>query len=113
LTGNAELLHRAFLNLFVNGLAALPDGGVLSISVDRNGRDATVTVMDSGNGMTCEEAARVFDPFFKNLSTSKGIGLGLSVAHSIVCHHGGTIQVDSVMREGSTFRVTLPLTNPD
>lgn len=113
LKGNAELLHRAFLNLVVNGFAAMSDGGTLSISLDRNGRNAMVTVADCGNGMTEEETARVFDPFFRGLSASKGIGLGMSVAHSIVSHHGGAIQVESVLGEGSTFRVSLPLVGSD
>jgi PAS domain S-box-containing protein len=111
LMGNAELLHKAFLNLLVNGLAAMPTGGRLAVSVERNAHTATIDVTDSGIGLTSEQAAKVFDPFFGGLATTKGVGLGLSVAYSIVCHHEGTIQVESILGEGSTFRVSLPLSH--
>ncbi len=109
LTGNSELLHKAFLNLFVNGLAAMPTGGRLLVSVEKNALAAFIDITDSGVGLAKEQAAKVFDPFFGGLATTKGIGLGLSVAYSIVCHHEGTIQVESTPGEGATFRVSLPL----
>ncbi len=110
LMGNAELLQKAFLNLLVNGLAAMPTGGRLLVSIERNALAATIDVTDSGVGLTREQASKIFDPFFGGLATTKGIGLGLSVAYSIVCHHEGNIQVESNLGEGSTFRVSLPLT---
>ncbi len=109
LRGNSDLLHRAFLNLFLNGLSAMPQGGALLVSMERDGLDATVTIADSGKGMAPEHCAKAFDPFFKDYQATGGIGLGLSVAFSIVRHHGGTIQVDSELEKGSTFLVTLPL----
>ncbi len=107
--GNADLLHRAFLNLFLNGLSAMPEGGTLRVSVERNGPHVMVRVADSGIGMTPENCAKVFDPFFKDYQAKGGVGLGLSVAFSIIGHHGGAIQVESELEKGSTFLVTLPL----
>jgi PAS domain S-box-containing protein len=109
LVGNAELLHRVFLNLMLNALAAMPHGGVLHIAVQRNYSEGVVIIMDSGPGIPAQDVARFFDPFFPGLSGSEGIGLGLSVAHSIVTQHGGAIEVDSVLGKGTTLRVSLPL----
>jgi PAS domain S-box-containing protein len=111
LAGNGELLHRAFLNLFVNGLSAMPDGGILFVSTTRDDLQAMVEVTDSGIGMESEQTSKVFDPFFAGFQESKGIGLGLSVAYSIVCHHGGTIQMSSALGKGSTLNVSLPLSS--
>jgi len=113
LRGNPELLQRAFLNLFLKGFAAMPQGGQLLVTAHGNGREATVSVTNSGIGMSREQCARAFDPFFNDYPATGGIGLGLSVAYSIVGHHGGTIQVESELEKGSTFLVTLPLCNPE
>lgn len=107
--GNAELLHRAFLNLLFNALAAMPDGGVLLVTVEANGSDAIVAVTDSGNGIPEEKISKIFDPFFPGFSTSRGIGLGLSVAYTIVTKHGGNLWVESILGKGATFTVSLPL----
>lgn len=109
LRGNSDLLHRAFLNLFFNGLSAMPQGGALRVSVERQGLDALVRIADCGKGMTPEHCVKIFDPFFKDFPATGGVGLGLSVAFSVVRHHGGTIQVESELEKGSTFVVTLPL----
>jgi PAS domain S-box-containing protein len=109
LSGNGELLHRAFLNLFLNSLSAMPDGGVLSVAATRDGVKALIEVMDSGLGMSREQISHAFDPFFSSFPPSKGTGLGLSVAYSIVCHHGGAIDMNSALGKGSTLSVSLPL----
>ncbi len=110
---NAELLHRAFLNLFLNGFAAMPQGGSLTVSAHKNGVSALVEVTDSGRGMSKEQCDRAFDPFYKDYPATGGTGLGLSVSYSIVRDHGGTIQVESDRNCGSTFLVTLPLGEPE
>jgi signal transduction histidine kinase len=111
LQGNGVLLHRAFLNLFLNGLSAMPAGGVLSVSATRTDMRAIVEVTDSGLGMSHEHASKAFDPFFTGFPPSKGIGLGLSVAYSIVSRHGGAIQISSALGKGSTLKVNLPLSS--
>lgn len=109
LIGNTELLHRAFLNLFFNALAAMPHGGILRVNVHASGAYGIVTVADSGKGIPEDKLPRIFDPFFPGFSASEGIGLGLSVAYTIVTKHGGMMQVDSVPGRGATFTVSLPL----
>jgi len=109
LPANAELLHRVFLNLFLNAFAAMPNGGKLLVIVDANTSEATVTVTDSGHGISEEQLSSIFDPFFSGFTASRGIGLGLSVACYLVVQHGGTIHVDSTVADGTTFRVKLPL----
>lgn len=113
LLGNAGLLHRAFLNLLLNGLGAMPDGGVLLVTVEDKGPDAIIVVTDSGHGVPQELTQRIFDPFFPGSVTGKGPGLGLSVAHSILTQHGGSIWVESILGKGATFTVSMPLSSPD
>jgi len=109
--GNAALLHRAFLNLLLNGLGAMPDGGVLLVTVEDKGPDAIIVVKDSGHGIPQELIQRIFDPFFPGSTTSKGPGLGLSVTHSILTQHGGSMWVESILGKGATFTVSLPLSS--
>jgi len=109
LLGNADLLRRVFLNLMLNALVAIPHGGVLHVAVQRIDSEGVVTITDSGPGIPAQDVARFFDPFLPGLSGSEGIGLGLSVAHSIVTQHGGAIEVDSILGKGTTLRVSLPL----
>ena len=71
-----------------------------------------ITVADTGCGIPEENLRRIFDPFFTSKAVGKGTGLGLSVSHGIVEGHGGLIEVQSKVGEGSTFRVFLPLAMP-
>ncbi|MEW6351819.1 MAG: ATP-binding protein [Thermodesulfobacteriota bacterium] len=109
--GQQEMLHRAFLNLFANALDALPENGVLLVTVETADAEASVTIRDYGSGMAEEHVSRIFDPFFSGSSRSKRTGLGLSVAYSTVVQHGGTIQVDSAVGKGTRFLVKFPLSN--
>lgn len=119
-------LKQVFLNLAVNAIQAMPDGGVLRVrlGVDRRrrgtgrcpGRSAGtaargggyvwVEFTDTGCGIPRENLTKIFTPFFTTRST--GVGLGLAVSHGIVEAHGGTISVESKEGEGSTFTVRLP-----
>ena len=71
-----------------------------------------ISIVDTGCGIPEENLRRIFDPFFTSKDVGKGTGLGLSVSHGIVEAHGGLIEVESKVGEGSTFRVFLPLTPP-
>ncbi len=108
--GNASLLIQALMNLFLNAFAAMKhNGGTLTTTVERNGKDASIIVSDTGHGILDEHLDKVFDPFFTKSTGGKGAGLGLSTSYSIVKQHSGNIRVSSTPGKGSTFTVTLPL----
>jgi two-component system sensor histidine kinase HydH len=114
------LLKQAFLNIMLNALEAMPEGGDLAIAtrladaktagvLEPSDRDEWLEVVfdDTGTGIPEAEMARVFDPFF---TTKKdGTGLGLAITYRIVENHRGTIRVVSQPGKGTTFAITLPL----
>jgi signal transduction histidine kinase len=71
-----------------------------------------LTVSDNGEGIPPENMSKIFDPFFTTKSDGKGVGLGLAVSYGIIQAHGGDIEVKSVVGEGTTFTVSLPLEQP-
>lgn len=107
--GNETLLQHVFINLFLNAIDAMPDGGSLVVSANRRGREIAVTVSDTGCGIPAEEVNRIFDPFYTRSRYKKGTGLGLSICHAIVKQHRGAIEVTSTEGRGSNFVVRLPL----
>lgn len=107
LGGIANLLEHAFLNLFLNALSAMPDGGVLTISVDGTSTAVRVRVSDTGCGIASSDISNIFDPFYTRAPVGKGTGLGLSICYSVIQQHGGSIEVESAPERGSTFTVTL------
>jgi signal transduction histidine kinase len=103
-----DQIRQAFTNLGVNALEAMPQGGILKVTILDNNRDKIwVRFSDTGNGISKEVAAKVFDPFFT--TKEGGTGLGLSIAHRIVTQHGGEIRMEGEEGKGSTFTITLPL----
>lgn len=110
--GNDEKLRQAFLNIAMNSLQATPGGGSLAISasVCREGESAGMCVIrfcDSGEGIDAETMARIFEPFFT--TKPDGTGLGLAITRKIVEGHGGALQVESTVGQGTTVTVKLPL----
>jgi signal transduction histidine kinase len=103
-----DLFYRALLNILVNGIQAMPDGGVLRVSTGIVKSDGSVfiAVRDSGAGMNEEKAAEIFKPFFTD--KNRGTGLGLAITKNIIEQHHGTISVSSKEDEGSTFTIILP-----
>ncbi len=108
-SGIAGLLQQAFMNLFLNAINAMPDGGTLTVSVKKTEREVLVGVADTGHGISQEEMQKIFDPFYTTSPVGKGTGLGLSICYSIVRQHFGSIEADSVKGKGSTFTVRLPV----
>jgi nitrogen-specific signal transduction histidine kinase len=105
--GNASELREVFVNLVVNAIDAMPEGGRLSISCRQRGGRLRLLFTDDGMGMADEVRARIFEPFF----TTKGVhgtGLGLFVSYGIVERHGGQISASSVPARGTTFTIDLP-----
>ncbi len=103
-------LQQIFLNLFNNAFTAMEDGGHLTITVDRQGKNAVcVTVADNGCGIPAEDIQRVFEPFFSTRGDQGGTGLGLSITYGLVKEIGGDIKVDSTVGKGTRFSVLLPM----
>jgi CheY-like chemotaxis protein len=109
-SGNQNKLTEAFLNLFLNAMDAMPDGGTLHVSAAESTGEIRIAVRDSGKGMTREELSRAFDPFF----TTKpgGTGLGLSTVYGVVRAHGGSVFLESEPGKGTTVFVSLPTVCP-
>jgi PAS domain S-box-containing protein len=108
-------MHQVFLNLFLNAIQAMPQGGELKIQVHplvSKGLDGAVQqwirilISDTGKGIPADLLNRIFDPFFT--TKPRGIGLGLSIAYQIIKKHEGTIQVQSEWEKGTTFDIRLP-----
>jgi two-component system cell cycle sensor histidine kinase/response regulator CckA len=108
IVGNGAELCEVIVNLILNGLDAMPEGGKLSVSTGLEGDRVWVEVGDTGVGIDTSAQHRLFDPFFSTKGR-QGLGLGLSVSHSIVERHGGEISVESAPGQGSRFTVWLPL----
>ena len=104
-----SLLQQVFMNLFLNAIKAMPNGGTLGIVVEQMEGKAVIHVSDTGHGIPNRDINKIFDPFYSTYLVGDGTGLGLSVCYSILKQHGGVIEVDSVEGEGSTFLVRLPL----
>src|SRR6267142_1660397 len=104
-------IEQVVMNLSVNARDAMPDGGRISVAVrnetdENNSPHVLIEVSDTGRGIAPEHLSNIFDPFFTTKQT--GTGLGLSTVSAIVKSHGGHIEVDSVVGQGTTFRIHLP-----
>ena len=109
--GNVHNLQQVFLNLFLNGIQAMPDGGTLSVKSFVNDGKVRIDVTDAGVGIPAENLDKVFDPFFTTKEVGKGTGLGLSVSYGIIRKHHGTLTVTSEVGRGTTFTITLPVSD--
>jgi two-component system NtrC family sensor kinase len=108
-SGNPRNLQQVFLNLFLNAIQAMPQGGELVVEGDRADGFVRVAVQDSGVGISAENLDKIFEPFFTTKEAGEGTGLGLSVSYGIVANHGGRLEVSSRPGEGATFSVLLPI----
>jgi signal transduction histidine kinase/CheY-like chemotaxis protein len=113
--GNEAKLGQVFLNLIVNAAQAIPDPDPsrhrIGIRLMREGERALIEVSDTGVGIPSEHKPRIFDPFFTTKPVGTGTGLGLSICHSIISELSGTIDVRSEPGRGTTFTVSLPLSD--
>jgi two-component system NtrC family sensor kinase len=112
IVADAGQLQQVLVNLVVNAIQAMPDGGTLTILTERAGDAIVLTVEDTGIGMSTDVLNKVFMPFFTTKGVGEGTGLGLSVVHGIVLAHGGSIEAESKPDKGARFRVLLPMAGP-
>jgi PAS domain S-box-containing protein len=104
-----DRMHQVFLNLTLNALEAMPGGGRLRIGTDCTGDPAwvRVTFADTGSGIAPDDLSHVFEPFYT--TKTEGLGLGLYITRNIIEEHGGRIEVESLLGEGTTFTMWLPV----
>lgn len=105
-TGDADLLYQAFLNITMNAFEAITEGGNFKVSVNRENSSVVVEFEDNGHGIRESDLPRIFSPFFT--THEMGTGLGLSVVHNIITAHNGEVSVRSEEGKWTVFRVTLP-----
>ena len=110
--GDREMLERVVINLADNAVKFTPAGGSVAVTLTEQDGTATLEVDDTGIGVPLNEQPRLFDRFFRSSLAQQhaipGSGLGLSIAHTIVAKHGGSMEVHSEPGVGSTFTVRLP-----
>jgi signal transduction histidine kinase len=110
---NSQEIKPVVLNLVVNALDSMDEGGNLTVALRQHDGMAEMEFTDTGCGMSAETLENIFEPFFTRSRTGKGTGLGLSISHRVISQHGGEIDAYSAgMNQGSTFTVRLPLQPP-
>jgi len=106
---NPDQIQQVFLNLMLNSLDAMPDGGRLTITMQQEGPFLTIVFTDTGTGIEEHAMDKIFDPFFTTKPLGKGTGLGLSICYGIIREHKGTIDFSSKKGDGTSFAIRLPL----
>jgi PAS domain S-box-containing protein len=120
-------IRQAIHNIAINAKEAMPEGGTITVSADNvtlaaedmlplaDGKYIKISIKDQGMGIPREHFERIFDPYFttKELGNQKGLGLGLSICHSIIKRHHGHINVESAPETGTTFSIYLPACEPE
>ena len=123
LVADPAQLHQVLMNLLINGRDAMPDGGTLTVRLERMdpnphpgsahvGPQVLLSVQDTGPGMDEETRRRVFEPFVATAQRKHGGGLALSTVHGIIQNHGGQLTLESELGQGSRFQILLPLVEP-
>jgi two-component system, NtrC family, sensor kinase len=108
-------IQQVFLNILINALDAVESSDRKEIYIDIRckGEYAQIKVSDSGKGIPVEFLSKIFDPFFTTKPVGKGTGLGLSICQSVIKRHKGEIKYESVLGEGTTVTVLLPIEQSD
>ena len=103
-----QQLNQVFLNILVNAAQAMDKMGEIIIKTSHDETHTIVTISDTGCGISEENINKIFDPFFTTKKVGEGTGLGMNIAHNIIQKHNGTIDIKSVVGEGTTFIISLP-----
>ncbi|MGD9826869.1 ATP-binding protein [Desulfobacter sp.] len=102
-----DRLIQVLLNIFINAIQAMPSGGTLTVNVKARENMLQFAISDTGNGISPQDQANIFNPYFT--TKKRGTGLGLAIAFKIIESHGGTITIESLKNKGTTFVITIPL----
>src|SRR4030042_4251390 len=108
--GDGKRLRQAFTNIILNGCQAIPDtrdDGKIRVSINPGEENVGITIADNGEGIPPEDVLRIFEPFFSTKTI--GAGLGLAITKKIIEDHYGKIEVDSILKKETTFRIKLPV----
>ena len=105
---DGDALRQVVVNIGLNAVQAMPDGGVLTVHTEDDETSIVMTFADTGCGIEPEHLDKIFDPFFTTKDIGQGTGLGLSITYSLVQRMRGTILVDSEEGQGTTFRISIP-----
>jgi signal transduction histidine kinase len=100
------LLRQAFTNLIQNAVEAMPEGGSILLEAARKNNELVIVIKDTGAGISPDLIKKIFLPFFT--TKDAGVGMGLALAHKIIASHGGRIEVESRVGQGTTFTVIIP-----
>ncbi len=107
--GNANQLQQVFINIMVNAIDAMEEGGTLTVTLTKTSNHVALKFIDNGAGIKEEDMPRIFDPFFTTKEIGKGTGLGLSIAYNICQDHNAELSVESKTGEGSCVTIKFPL----
>jgi len=108
--GDGKRMRQAFANIILNGCQAIPENredGKIIVSINPGENSVGITIADNGDGIAPEDVPRIFEPFFSTKTI--GAGLGLAITKKIIEDHYGKIEADSILKKGTTFRITLPV----
>ena len=103
--GDPQKLKRALINIISNGCQAMQENGVLTVDIMPNSKEVDIKISDTGKGMSSQEMAKIFDPFYT--TKAMGMGLGLAISKKIIEDQGGRIAVESKLSQGTTFTISL------
>jgi signal transduction histidine kinase len=102
-------MSQILLNLMLNACQAMSESGTLTLKLLPKGKVVELSVQDSGIGIPEDQLSKIFDPFFTTKPVGEGTGLGLTVVHGLIQEQNGTIRVNSISNQGTTFVVSLPI----
>ena len=106
---DSDHITQVLLNLLLNACQAMPEGGTTTLKLCPKGDMVELSIQDTGTGIPEDQVSKIFDPFFTTKAVGEGTGLGLTVVHGIIQENNGTIRVNSIPGQGSTFIISLPL----
>ena len=107
--GNAGELHQAFFNILLNATQAIKNKGTITVKTAKDNDKISITIKDNGCGISKEDIRRIMVPFFTTKAPGEGVGLGLSISHSIIKKHKGTVIFVSEKGKGTTVIITFTL----